>query len=589
MPTGFEGFDPGTSLLQGFQGGFGASRTRAEDAARLKQQEFTNELTQRDQAMQEQAFATQQAQLAEQRKLVSGQMADSLEQLRQLTGIQNKPIQKMAVNDFVARLGKEAGIQVNPDLMKALGSYDSKDLNALFDRLGSQVLSGQLAPEQVNAFLSKMPTHQALAHLDGQIQAQHTESEQQFLGQATQAAGQMADPERQRKALQLRALIQAQQGQLVNLPGAAEQATKLRSEMRQWEMEAPIRGLLEQVHAEKVPGGLAAPVTQIMTQRNQIDMLTRQMQALGNISTPEADAARKRIETQLVPLQNSYRQIAEMYKLTDDESIVASQMIPGFNANDPAMVARLRNTPSFPQIQAAAQHYKMERDIQLSRGKQISSLDVEQGIKPLAEDAQFYRNKKTLQAAPGDWSADKARKAGYIAIPKEMAKTMDQVETVQTSLQKIDQYGQELLRVPAKGETLPGGLFRGFKQYSLIRMKEVAGDPAAQNISASISMITAMINRLQGDTANIAVAERQMVEQAMYSRFDTKASFDKKIANLKMVLGSTLIRRGFEVEGLTDQPGAKNMAKVTDRQIKAALYVDKVQGIQETATIPVGQ
>lgn len=200
----------------------------------------------------------------------------------------------------------------------------------------------------------------------------------------------------------------------------------------------------------------------------------------------------------------------------------------------------------------------------------IAVNESKQGYR-LGEKHDNWINVETLTSAKPNQTLDDMAQ-GYIHIDEQRKPAMMQIRTLVNGLKTLEDVANRLLR-NRTGYTLwdaPTGVV----QSLVLSTKELAGDPDAQLLNSVITRITVPQAKLQGDAANVAVAEREMLGKSMLDKNDTVESMRAKINDIKYAMESILLGMGFpektiaNLEGQfkkpTIQPGKKEGNKSVD-------------------------
>jgi hypothetical protein len=182
--------------------------------------------------------------------------------------------------------------------------------------------------------------------------------------------------------------------------------------------------------------------------------------------------------------------------------------------------------------------------------------------------AQEFRDPVTGQAAPGWATPKQLAELGFVNIEPSQAQTVNSIRNVDALMKEIKSAGSSLLRK----ETGAGNLAdipMGFLQIPIVKLiKKYAGDPDAQLLQSDIARVAPALARLAGDTGNIALAEQEMYQKAVFSDADTLESFSGKIQSIDNAQARTRSSLGF----VPDEKAYLRRLIIqgkTDEQIKA--------------------
>ncbi len=163
---------------------------------------------------------------------------------------------------------------------------------------------------------------------------------------------------------------------------------------------------------------------------------------------------------------------------------------------------------------------------------------------PLAEP-QLWRHPETGDAAPADMTTREAQTRRYVKLRPDQVETINQYSTIDDGLREVKQIASRVLSPKAK--TPLGEAWRSMSQTAKLAYLRAVGDKDMLMLDSIITRLTAPLVKSQGDTANIAVAEREMFRQALVNN---QASTEAVLANLDNVLAnSNKVRKsmGFRV------------------------------------------
>jgi hypothetical protein len=163
---------------------------------------------------------------------------------------------------------------------------------------------------------------------------------------------------------------------------------------------------------------------------------------------------------------------------------------------------------------------------------------------PVDKSAPLYRHPITgAQANPVRTPTELMGK-GYVTVKPDQVGTLNQLTLVESALDDINQLGNKVLR-EATGYTFLDAP-KGVMQMGVMGIKKkMAGNVDLERLDSAIQRIQAPMNRLQGDTANIAVAEREMLSKSIFKDADTVESLNGKIKDIKKSLASVKKQMGF--------------------------------------------
>ncbi len=181
-------------------------------------------------------------------------------------------------------------------------------------------------------------------------------------------------------------------------------------------------------------------------------------------------------------------------------------------------------------------------------GRQSAELDER-----LNEKATFWINEQGEVAKPAMTRRD-AEAKGYIPVTQP---DLNAVGSAKAGLVQLKEYGRlrGLLTERAKAKGLMGDILSATKVQGNrigIWLKALGGDPEARKLQALFGAI-ATIARATGDTANIAVQERQFLKNFVMDEGDTIESADAKAAQAERILRGVVKSRNVPIPpGETD-------------------------------------
>jgi hypothetical protein len=182
--------------------------------------------------------------------------------------------------------------------------------------------------------------------------------------------------------------------------------------------------------------------------------------------------------------------------------------------------------------------------------------------------AQEFRDPVSGQAAPSWATPQQLSDLGFVNIEPSQVQTVNQIRNVDAAMKEIHSAGSSLLRK----ETGSGNLADiplGFLQIPIVKLiKKYAGDPDAQVLQSAIARVSPALARLGGDTGNIALAEQEMYQKAVFSDADTLESFSRKIQSINDAQARTRSSLGFVPDEKSYMRRLIIQGK-TDDQIKA--------------------
>lgn len=149
---------------------------------------------------------------------------------------------------------------------------------------------------------------------------------------------------------------------------------------------------------------------------------------------------------------------------------------------------------------------------------------------PVAEP-QLWRNKDTGEAAPASLTTRQAQDGDYVKVRPDQVETINQYATIDDGLREVKDIAKRLFS--PKKKTAMGEAWRSMTQAAKLAFLRATGDEDMLKMDSIITRLTAPLVKSQGDTANIAVAEREMFKQALVNN---RASTEAVLANLDNVI-----------------------------------------------------
>lgn len=150
------------------------------------------------------------------------------------------------------------------------------------------------------------------------------------------------------------------------------------------------------------------------------------------------------------------------------------------------------------------------------------------------QDPQLWRDPETAKAASSAMTTRQAQTKGYVKLRPDQLEVMNQSEVIDKGLQEVKKIVEKKFRPPSG---TPIGEFLGAMiQTGKLAALRASGDPDIMKMDSIITRLTAPLVKSQGDTANIAVAERDMFARSLVNN---QASASAILANLDNVIQAT--------------------------------------------------
>lgn len=252
-------------------------------------------------------------------------------------------------------------------------------------------------------------------------------------------------------------------------------------------------------------------------------------------------------------------------------------MSPGeLAAKDPVMFAQLRQRA---EIDESKEIYSYQQDELLKRqlkgaapiaALQETAKKEADRDQPVTEP-QLWRHPETGKAASAAMTTRQAQNNSYVKITSGQLETLNQLEVIDTGLNEIKTLASKLLSPQRK--TGMGEAWRAASQTAKLAFLRATGDPDVVKMDSIIDRLTAPLVKSQGDTANIAVAEREMFKKALVNN---QASIESVLGNLDNVIKAT--RSAQKMMGFKDKDSfvenavASGMSKAKAEQMAKAKF-----------------
>lgn len=179
-------------------------------------------------------------------------------------------------------------------------------------------------------------------------------------------------------------------------------------------------------------------------------------------------------------------------------------------------------------------------------------------------DPQLWRDPYTGKAASGTMTTREAQNQKFVKLRPDQVETVNQLATIDDGLESIKQISKKVLR-PEKG-SLAANTLAAMGQTAYLAMLRLSGNADVLKLDREIAFLTAPLVKSQGDTANIAVAEREMIKQALVNN---QASSDAVIANLEGLQASIKKARGMM--------GFSDVKELVERMVEAGMSDDEIK------------
>ena len=237
---------------------------------------------------------------------------------------------------------------------------------------------------------------------------------------------------------------------------------------------------------------------------------------------------------------------------------------------DPALAEQLRQRAEInegKEIFAFQQDQYLKR--QLAAAAPVAALqetarkeaDRDQPV----QEPQLWRDPNTGDAANSTLTTRQAQAKGFVKLRPDQVETINQLRVIEDGLSEVREISKRLLS-PKAGTPL-GEAWRAAKQTGQLAAMRATGHKDVVALDSIITRLTAPLVKSQGDTANIAVAEREMFKQALVNN---QASTEAVLANIDNVIKASRQTRkamGFKVDEKSPaKPKAQDRSEDAARQ-----------------------
>ena len=215
-----------------------------------------------------------------------------------------------------------------------------------------------------------------------------------------------------------------------------------------------------------------------------------------------------------------------------------------------------------PQVFASLRADDQQKAIKMAQdnAKEISAAQGEGAVlaqlkKPIGEHSQLWRDPSSRTALNAKRTPEEIyktygdkQKSPVVLQPTQVGA----VNSINTTLEKLDiierQSGKILRKYKAQ---LGSDIAAGFVQRIALLAKEHAGDPDLAQLNTAINTSLAQLQRLSGDTGNIAVAEQQIIRENILHPTDSVEALNERVGVIRNALGTTLEGMGFDNPNLS--------------------------------------
>lgn len=156
---------------------------------------------------------------------------------------------------------------------------------------------------------------------------------------------------------------------------------------------------------------------------------------------------------------------------------------------------------------------------------------------PLGKEHDNWLDPETLLPAPANLKTGQANER-FVHIDNQQKPAIAQIRSTAADLARLEELGNTVLR-KYYGKSLrdvPASL----AQTINLNTKQFSGDPTVQEMNSIVTRLTVPLAKLQGDTANVAVSEREMIGSSIFSTQDTVESLRAKLLRLRLSIARTM-------------------------------------------------
>lgn len=206
-----------------------------------------------------------------------------------------------------------------------------------------------------------------------------------------------------------------------------------------------------------------------------------------------------------------------------------------FAAANPELTQQLRKQAD---VTEKRELYTYQQDEQAKRQIGVAGPIVEQQSvahrnQPVAEP-QLWRDPVSGRAADAQMTENQARRDKFVKLRPDQVETFNQLSTIDTGLEEVKELSKSLFK-PETG-TVGNEILRSVGQRGYLAYLRGVGDKRILKLDSIVTRLTAPLVKSQGDTANIAVAERQMFSSSLVNN---AASLEAVLGNLDNVVTAT--------------------------------------------------
>jgi hypothetical protein len=238
-----------------------------------------------------------------------------------------------------------------------------------------------------------------------------------------------------------------------------------------------------------------------------------------------------------------------------DPRVVAAETKKAGGIAEATEAARLRERTTPDAIAAEARRAKAVAEatepsairVAAATGREAAGIRMEtEQTQPLDEKAALWLDPKTGKPAEPAWYLREAKGKGYVPVTET---GLNATATARAALTHIKEYRELAPRLLVEGTgSMAADLAKVQSNRLRIATLRKAGDPDVKRLDALFGAI-ATLARATGDTANIAVAERQMLREMVLTDGDTVQSAEAKLNQAERILRGVVGGRNVPLAG----------------------------------------
>ena len=188
---------------------------------------------------------------------------------------------------------------------------------------------------------------------------------------------------------------------------------------------------------------------------------------------------------------------------------------------------------------------------QAAQGREAKVIEREsESLKPAGKESDNWLDPDTLRPAPPS-TPNKDLNQGYVHIDNQQKPGLKQVQALTRALGEVEEIGNRIMRRQSGKSWLDA--IHGGLQIAKFKLADISGDPDIKALRSALSRVTVPFAKLQGDTANIAVAERMIVTGSISDDTDSFESLLTKIQSIRDGLRDGLTAQGFNGDKLVPE------------------------------------